>query len=198
MWEDCACDFRLHVRERAESDDQFRKMVVKSPALIIRMARDYIIDRARKHGRHEEVSTSEHVNATGAPDECEFTDRHELPGDALSLETFWQEIEDVAGHLPMRSIEFLLRAYHDEQTHGEIAVAAGVPVSVVDNVLSRALKSIRAKCESRDIAGSDLHDFLPPPDIVLLNAGQSREIADCLKNKHRSHDRFSFRESVYR
>lgn len=203
MWEDCACDFRLLMRERVESDEWFRLWVRKSDRLISHIARYYVLDCARKLGRHLEISTSEPIDSSGTPMEWEFPDLRNLPGEALNHEAFWQRIARISTRLPKRSIEILLLCFRDGYSHAEIAAATGLSVNAVSLILSRALRSIACACEDQGITRGDLAAyFSPPPSRHLYpNRGSWRRrwpIAKKSLRKHWIHDRFCIRESVYK
>src|SRR5438105_801550 len=87
--EDCAADFRLHMRLKAGSDARLMHWCTKNPAYIVHCARHYIVDCARRLGRHPETSLSDDVNSPGEPVNWDLPDNRIHLDDGLNREAFW-------------------------------------------------------------------------------------------------------------
>lgn len=167
MWEDCACDFRLHLRAKATSDDQLLRWFEDSPAFISRSARNYVIDRVRKQCRSQKISLSWWQDSVGEPVARDFRDERSLPDEMLNRTAFWQEISSISPTLPKRSIELLRSYYLEENSHAEIAAKTGIKLNTVAKILSRALHHVSCECEKQGVTSDDLFDFLSTAQVTL-------------------------------
>ena len=153
--EDCASDFRLHMRSKAGCDAVLSFWFETSPAFINHCARQYIIDCARKLSHRREVSTCHRFNNEFELTEWDIPDCRNLPDTGIDVEEFWLQVAILSLRLPKRSLDFFILHYRDELSHAEIAAKTGLKVDAVSQILSRALRTIKAECLSQGIAKGD-------------------------------------------
>ena len=158
--EDCAAAFGPHLRDRAGSDDQLKLWCNAKPAYIKQSARNWVLDWRRALRRRRETLMSEVTEGEGMLMEFKFPDPDILPADAQMRREFWQQITFLCTRLSRRSLDILLRCYHDGQSHAEIAADLGLTVDAVSQIVSRSLKFLRRACVEEGVTCSEL--ALPP------------------------------------
>ncbi len=155
LWDDCASDFRLHIRSKAGSDAVLAFWFETSPAFINHCARQYIMDCAKKLSHRHEVSICHRFNNEAELTEWDIPDFRNLPANSLNSEEFWFQIASFSDRLPKRTLDFLFLHYRNELSHAEIAAKTGLKVNAVSQILSRALRTISAECEAKGISKGD-------------------------------------------
>ncbi len=156
-WENCASDFRLHIRSKAGSDSQLKIWCETSQAYLNHCARCYVIDFARKLGNRRYISIYHRLDEELEFLEWDIPDFRNLPVTSLYADEFWVQIAALSMRLPKRSRDFLKLHYRHGFSHSEIASNTGLKVNAVSQILSRALKTIKVNCTMQGVIEQDFH-----------------------------------------